>query len=369
MHAAIVNTWGSTPIYQTLSLPPPTPSQVRIQVFATAVHTLVRSRAAGKHFSVASKLPPHVPGTDGVGTISGTNQLVYFNALGSATGSLADAINVTKQDVQPLSAAADPDNIAVLVNPAMSSWMALTARAGIAPGTEFKVAIVGATGVSGQTAVQIAKSMGATEVVAIGKPGAKLDRARELGATGVIELRADAKETDWSAAGDVDVVLDYLWGDVAATALPGIIAKRKNKSQRLTWVEIGALGGEELAVSASLLRSANVALVGCAPGSWTFAELNEQLPSMLKAIVDGGLTTDYVVKDLKDVESWWDEIIVLVKAIIIVIVRIVIFVLLVFIIVILIVIFITTVIPKLVFLPLHLFLTKFNRVMWQSTKT
>lgn len=307
IQAAIVKAWGEAPVYNSIDLPPPSDDQVRVKVLSAGVHTLVRSRAAGKHFSVAGKNPPHVPGTDGVGVITATNQLVYFNALLAPTGSLAQEINVGRRDVFPLPEGADPDTIAVLVNPAMSSWMALTARAGVQPGSGVKVAIIGATGVSGQTAVQISKAFGASEIVTIGKPGPKLEKTKELGATALVPLAANLTETDFSAAADVDVVLDYLWGDVSSAAFAGIINARKNKSQRLNWVEIGSLAGETQAIPASLLRMANVALLGCAPGSWTFPELYGQTPAMLEAIVKGGVKTDFVTKDLKDVASWWNE--------------------------------------------------------------
>jgi NADPH:quinone reductase-like Zn-dependent oxidoreductase len=309
MHAAVVNAWGETPKYATFDLPEPTSTQVRIKVVAAGVHTLVRSRAAGKHFSVAGKNPPHIPGTDGVGIIKETGKLVYFTSLAAPTGSLAEEINVEKRDTFLLAedANVDADTIAVLVNPAMSSWMALTTRASLQPGSKFSVAIVGATGASGQTAVQISKGMGATNIVAIGKPGAKLEKTKELGATETIALAGTVEETDFSAAADVDIVLDYLYGDVAKAALSGIITKRTNKSQRLTWIEIGSLAGETVPIPASTLRMANIALLGCGPGSWTFPELNEQLPKMLKAITEQGLKTDFVAKKLADVERWWNE--------------------------------------------------------------
>ena len=305
--AAVVETWGKTPVYSSIDLSAPTEDQVRVKVLSAGVHNLVRSRAAGKHFSVAGKNPPHVPGTDGVGIVLETNQLVYFNALLAPTGSLAEEINVGKRDVFPLPEGADADMIAVLVNPAMSSWMALTARAGVQPGSGVKVAIVGATGMSGQAAVQISKAFGASEIIAIGRPGPKLEKTKELGATALVPLAENLTETDFSAAADVDVVLDYLWGDVSSASFSAIIKARKNPSQRLSWIEIGSLAGETQAVSASLLRQSNVALLGCAPGSWTFTELYAQTPAMLEALVKGGIKAEYAVKKLEDVESWWNE--------------------------------------------------------------
>ncbi|KAF2799378.1 GroES-like protein [Melanomma pulvis-pyrius CBS 109.77] len=305
MHTALVESWGTTPKYTTRDLPPPTETQVRIKILAAGVHTVVRSRAAGKHFS--AKNPPHIPGVDGVGTVVKTGELVYFTCMFEPTGSLAEEINVEKKSVVPLAKDADPDTIAVLANPAMSSWMALTARAGIIPGSKFTVAIIGATGVSGQAAVQIAKGMGAIEIIAIGKPGAKLEKTKELGATATIAFAEELKETDFEAAGNVDIVLDYLWGDVTTVLLPGIVSKRKNPNQRLSWIEIGSLGGEDAAIPASFLRKANIAIMGCAPGSWNFKELNEQLPTMLKGISENGMKAEFVIKGLKDVESWWGE--------------------------------------------------------------
>lgn len=309
VQAAVVNVWGEAPVYQSIDLPPPTQFQIRIKVLAAGLHNLVRSRATGQHFTTANTSPPHIPGTDGVGTIVPSGKLVYFNSLTAPTGSFAEEISVEKKDVFELPEGADPDAIAVLTNPVMSSWMALTERAGIVPGQKksFSVAIVGATGVSGQAAVQVARAMGAEKVVAIGRAGSKLEKTKELGATAIVALGKGPDETEFAEAADVDVVLDYLWGDVAKIVLPGIVAKRKNKSQRLTWVEIGALASDDVQVSAALLRKANVALVGCGPGSWTFPELNEQMPMMLQRMVENKLKADYAVENLAEVERWWSD--------------------------------------------------------------
>jgi NADPH:quinone reductase-like Zn-dependent oxidoreductase len=307
VHAAVVNSWGATPTYTTIDLPTPTADQIRIKVLAVGIHNLVRSRAAGSHYSVAGKNPPHIPGVDGVGEVIETGQLVFFNALTSPTGSLAEEIVLGPRDIFPLREGADPEIIAALANPALSGWMAIAARVGIKKGDSFKVAIIGATGVSGGAAVQIAKAFGATEVVTIGKPGPKLERTKELGATASIPLEEKLEDTDFEAAADVDVVLDYLWGNVAQASLSGILHKRKNRSQRLSWVQIGSLAGEELGVSSTFLRKANLVMMGCGPGSWTFPELGKHLPDMLDAIVSGGLETEFVVKKLQDVESWWGE--------------------------------------------------------------
>lgn len=309
IQAAVVTNWGQPPTYSEISIPPPSPTQLRIKILSAGLHPLVRSRASGQHYTTAGTSPPHYPGVDGVGTLIPTGELIYFNGLNSVTGSFASEINVEKEDVFVLPKGADPDAIALLVNGVMSSWMALTSRAGIEPGQEssFSVAVVGATGVSGKAAVQIAKAMGATSVVAVGRPGAKLERTKELGATAVMALEQKIEETDCGVAADVDVVLDYLWGDVTKVVLPGIVAKRRNKSQRLTWVQIGALGGDDFPVSGALLRKANVNIMGCGPGSWTYPELSAQLPAMLRCMVENQLNGEYKVEKLSEVGTWWNE--------------------------------------------------------------
>jgi hypothetical protein len=67
VHAAIINAWGAAPIYSTTDLPSPSSSQLLIKVLTSGVHNVVRSRAAGQHFTVAGRNPPHIPGIDGVG--------------------------------------------------------------------------------------------------------------------------------------------------------------------------------------------------------------------------------------------------------------------------------------------------------------
>src|SRR2546430_11594535 len=56
---------------------------------------------------------------------------------------------------------------AALPNPALSAWLSLIWRAQLQPGET--VLILGATGVAGQLAVQIAKHLGAERVVAAGR--------------------------------------------------------------------------------------------------------------------------------------------------------------------------------------------------------
>lgn len=314
MHAAVVSTWGSPPQYQTTTLEPPSPTQHRIRILAAGVHTIVRSRAAGRHYTDTPL--PHIPGIDGVGLIDNdddddTSKLVYFNALSSPTGSLADYINVDKSDTFPLPTGADPTTIAAIVNGGMSGWMALTARAGVisgklAPG--FSVCVLGATGVSGRAAVAIAKGIGASKVVAVGRNAVALEETKRVGADVTIQLgEKPLKEVDFKEAADVDVVLDYLWSETAAAAMNSMLYQRENRNQRLMWVGIGSVTGPLVQVDETLLRKSNTFICGCGPGSWNMKELKEQIPKLLEVLVQKGVKTEMEVKKLKDVEKSWTE--------------------------------------------------------------
>ncbi|GKT94516.1 quinone oxidoreductase [Colletotrichum tofieldiae] len=177
MHAALVNSWAG-------------------------VHRLVLSRAAGTHYT--STTLPHLPGADGVGEDPTTGQRYYFTAL--ATGSFAEFVNIERSLVAPLPKTADSVAVAAYTNPVMSSWMAFAARtAAQKPG--FSVAILGVTSASGRVAVDVARAKGAGRVVGIARNAAAM---AEIALDERIVLAGG--ETDWSKLGEVDVVLDYVYG-------------------------------------------------------------------------------------------------------------------------------------------------------------
>lgn len=97
-------------------MPGPDSDLVQVKVIASGVHRLVRSRAAGKHYS--AKGLPHIPGIDGTGTTT-DGKLVYFSTITPTGGTMADYVNVPKRATISLPEGADPVQIAGLVNPAM----------------------------------------------------------------------------------------------------------------------------------------------------------------------------------------------------------------------------------------------------------
>jgi hypothetical protein len=78
-----------------------------------------------------------------------------------------------------------------------------------------------------------------------------------------VQLDGDAGARRLSqAAGDVDVVLDYLWGQPAATAMTAVVTGRADRGQPLTWIEIGSVAGPAAPVPSAALRAARLQIIG-----------------------------------------------------------------------------------------------------------
>ncbi|KAK1983574.1 quinone oxidoreductase [Colletotrichum cereale] len=294
MHAALVNSWGAPPTYTTTDdLPPPSPTQIRLRVLAAGVHRLVLSRAAGTHYT--STTLPHLPGADGVGEDPATGQRYYFTAL--MTGSFAEFVNIERGLVTPLPETADPVAVAAFTNPVMSSWMAFAARTGaLKPG--FSVAILGVTSASGRVAVDVARAKGAGRIVGIARNAAAM---AEVALDERIVLAGG--ETDWSKLGEVDVVLDYVYGPSAVALLQAL-----PKSEReVQFVHIGSVSGDgDVSLPGAILRGKRVAIRGAGPGSWTMTEYAKELEGMV-SVSSGLKANDVTVFGFTEVERGWTE--------------------------------------------------------------
>ena len=294
MRQAQVTEWGQPPKCVEIPEPPAAgPDEVRIKVLGTGLHRVVQSRAAGKHYS--SGPLPHVPGIDGVGTTD-DGKTVYFTSM--SLGAMAEYVNVPKRSVMPLPEGVDPIQAAGIVNPAMSSWAALKLRTTNLP-KAFSVLVVGATSASGRVAVYLARELGAKRVIAAARSQAALDT---LGADETIMLADEAEKTDFSTVGDVDVILDYVYGAVAVHLL-----KSLSNTKPVDYIHIGGLSGEmEISLPGAVLRSKNLTLRGSGPGAWSTQELAAVLPEMLAALKS---VPEQPVKTAKfaDVESEWNN--------------------------------------------------------------
>ncbi|SDO33807.1 NADPH:quinone reductase [Nakamurella panacisegetis] len=286
MRAAVVTAFHTPPSCEEFPTPEPADGQVLIDVLASAIHPRVRSQADGSHYTSVGELPL-IPGIDGVGRTA-DGQLRYFVLPDTNIGAMAEQTLIDPRRSVVLPETIDPIVIAAAMNPAMSSWIALRRRIDFRPGS--RVLVMGATGNAGRMAVQIAKRLGASHVTAAGRDAEKLAGLAALGADTLINLgqeKATATSELAAVGRDVDVVVDYLWGEWAATALSAIVPARRDDAQKLTWIQVGSITGPESPIPSAALRACNLHIVGSGQGSVSPRDILAELPSLASEITSG----------------------------------------------------------------------------------
>jgi NADPH:quinone reductase-like Zn-dependent oxidoreductase len=299
MHAAVVTTFGAAPRYQEFPVPVPAgDSEMLVHVLAAGLHPRVRSQADGSHYTSTDELPL-VPGIDGVGRGS-DGVLRYFVLPDTTMGAMAEQTVIDVRRSVVLKDDIDPVAVAAAMNPAMSSWVALRQRIAFQPGQD--VLVLGATGNSGQLAIQIAKLSGARNVIAAGRNPARLAALTALSTTATVPL-----EHVEQAAAEVDVVLDYLWGEPTAAAMAAILTSREDRSRPLTWIQIGSVAGRTSPIPSGALRAARLQIVGSGQGSVSPRQYLAELPALAELISAGTLGVGARAVPLADAEEAWAD--------------------------------------------------------------
>jgi NADPH:quinone reductase-like Zn-dependent oxidoreductase len=305
MRAAVVHSFDAPPRYDTIGTPQPGGEhEVLVDVLAAGLHPRVRSGADGTHYTSEGVLPM-VPGIDAVGRTP-EGELLYFVAPDTALGTMAERAVVDRRRAITLPPGTDPVAVAAAMNPAMSSWVALRRRVTLRPGA--RVLVLGATGSAGRLAVQIAKHLGAGHVVAAGRDPERLDLLPGLGADETVSLLGEPElvaDRLGKAAGDADVVIDYLWGAAAERAMPALLTARAERAEPLAWIQIGSMAGADLTLPSALLRAANLQIMGSGQGSVTTSGIIAELPALAAEIASGTLAIDPLALPLSEVERAW----------------------------------------------------------------
>ncbi len=169
---------------------------------------------------------------------------------------MAEQTVVAKRNLIEIPRNSDPAVAAALGNGGLAAWLPLSWRAGLREGET--VAVLGAAGFVGSLALQAARHLGAGRIIAVVRGAADVAHARRLGADAVIDTAA---ESDLAAAllaaspKGIDVIIDYLWGEVAAAALRAVAM-----GARL--VQVGTVTGDTLALSGETMRSRSLDVLG-----------------------------------------------------------------------------------------------------------
>jgi NADPH2:quinone reductase len=180
----------------------------------------------------------------------------------------------------------------------LAAWLALE-KAAVEGET---VVVLGATGASGQVAVQGAKLLGARRVIAAARNVDALESVRALGADATVpigdgDLTASLKE---AADGEVDVVIDPLWAEPAVAAL-----KALRVGGRL--VHFGTSAGPEATIPSAPLRGNNVSIIGHSNLTTPHEKKTRAFHELVNYVVAGKLRVDVDVFPLERVGDAWRE--------------------------------------------------------------
>jgi NADPH:quinone reductase-like Zn-dependent oxidoreductase len=308
VNAAVVQAFDAPPRYASFADPVAQEGEVLVTLTAAGLHPIVKVLANGTHYASTGELP-FIPGVDGVGRLEDGTR-IYFGAARSPYGTFAEKALAAPWMRLPLPAGLDDATAAGIANPGMSSWVALTARAGFVAGES--VLILGATGVAGQLAVQVAKRLGARRVIAAGRNPQVLGKLRHLGADAVISLDQEhealvvAFRSEWASSG-VDIVLDYLWGQPAQSLLEAISQRGlRIAASRIRFVQIGSSAGPTIPLPAATLRSSKLELLGSGFGSASMDEIRQTLAEFFNAAARQPFEFEVKTAPLRDVEALWN---------------------------------------------------------------
>jgi NADPH2:quinone reductase len=309
MKAAVLHTLGKPPRFEEFPDPEPGPDEVLVHVKAASLKNIDKAMANGLHYDSHRQLPC-VCGVDGVGVLDDGTR-VFGGGSRPPYGMMAEQTVLPRAWCLPVPGDVNDNTAAALPNPALSSWLPLIWRAQLKPGET--VLILGATGVAGKLAVQIAKHLGAGRIVAAGRNHQVLETLPDLGADATISL--DQSDPELRAAfirqanqTRFDIVLDYVWGHPTEVLLDALTGHDVTaESSRIRLIEIGEMAGPTISLSAATVRSSGIEIYGSGGGSIPHSAIFDAFPQVWALAASGKLRIDTEAVPLAEIEIVWQR--------------------------------------------------------------
>ncbi|GAB3832192.1 zinc-binding alcohol dehydrogenase family protein [Dactylosporangium cerinum] len=302
MRVGQLTEFGQTPVVAQMEDPVPAPGEALVEVHMGALNPFDLRIASGE-FYIRPSLP-YVVGNEGVGVVlrsqrwpAGTR--VRFGSS-ARPGGFAERVVVPDEQ---LTAVPDkvPDAVAAGIGVAgLAAWGGFTAGR---LGAGDRVAVLGATGVVGRIAVQVARILGASRVVALGRDPGALETLAELGADASVAIDGQdpatlADSIVHAAGGPVNVVLDLVGGYPAQAAVMAAAP-----GARL--VHIGDAAGGMLVFPSATLRSRSIEVRGYTNLALPPAEANSMLTLLLGHAESGLLRLEHDTVPLDELPVAW----------------------------------------------------------------
>src|SRR4051812_23841567 len=191
MRAALVEQIGSPPVVGEVGEPQRGDGQALVQVTAAAINPVDISISTGRFYGGSPDVP-YVMGREGVGRVVEGDRLdpgtqVWFQP--PVGGAFAQYAIADEEQAIVLPDGTDHALAASLGIAGLTGWLAVEWRGHLRDGE--KVLVLGATGVVGLVAVQAARILGASRIVAAGRDAGALATARAVGAHEIVVLDTD----------------------------------------------------------------------------------------------------------------------------------------------------------------------------------
>ena len=299
MRAAVITELGRPP--EIADRPEPSGEAI-YEISAVALNAVDINVGAGRYFGGHPEIP-YVPGCEGVGRAPDSTRVYLFgDGLGVARdGLLAERAAAPADLGIPLPEAVS-DEIATSCGIAgMAGWMPVAWRAPVRK--DDRVLVLGATSTVGLVAVQAAKLLGATHVVAAGRNPERLERAAELGADAIVSLSEDDLATAFkeaSGGAGPTYIVDALWGPPAAAGIQAAAPGWR-------MVQVGQSAGAEASVTSAAIRGKMGELYGYTDFAVPKDEFREQYLRLVGHAAAGEIIFDIDSYPLERIAEAWER--------------------------------------------------------------
>ena len=312
MKAAVIHGFGAVPHCEEFADPIAGAGDLIVNVKAVALDNFDKMTAQGVHYASKRLFPqfPAIVGHSGVGALS-DGKIVFFGGTRPPYGTMAERAIVPKEYAAyatPVPEGVDPELAAALPGSTLTSLLPLKYAAKLEAGQT--VLIQGATSVSGQRAVQIARLLGAGRIVSTGRDDSILRSLPDLGASAIIDLKktdatvceAYARESDEG----YDVILDFLWGypteSLFNALTPTMVGFAKHRTR---YVQIGQAAGPAITLFAEALRTSGLELTGA--GDVSPQDIREAMNQIWTWVHERKLKIDIEKMLLRDIAEAWNR--------------------------------------------------------------
>jgi len=285
MKAALLTAPG-TPVYA--DIPEPATDLPLVEVLLAGMNPIdmVLATQPGAGF-------PRVAGSEGIGRHDGRK--VYFSAV-APFGAMAERAAALPERMLPVPEDLDAALAVALGIGGLTAFLSLVDRGGLQPGET--VLVLGASGIVGRIAVQLARHLGAGRVIAAART---LAAVADLDADATVSLAdddAEALAAGLRAAGPADLVIDPVWGVPALAAL-----KSAAPGGRL--VQLGHSAGASIPFAPAFMRGGGTEIRGYSSSLATAARRAEVYAMLCGLALRGVLHVPTEVVALADIAAVW----------------------------------------------------------------